>query len=101
MTDDGPTFVTPTVGRVVHYFDREGGKTVGPWAALVTFVHERERDELGEEIGPPVVSLSVFPPAGEMFFAIAPLEGCYDEADVEAHPEWHGGWNWPPRVLSG
>lgn len=99
MSDDGPVFVKPTVGRVVHYFDRQGDKTAGPWAALVTFVHERELDGSGDEIGPPVVSLTVFPPGGSMLFAIAPLEGCYDEGDVEKHPEWRGGWNWPPRVM--
>lgn len=109
---NGPTFVRPTVGRVVHYFsppETASGVRLGPFAATITYVHERDHDrETGEEIGTWVVSLAVYPPAASPTVGAAaavrghshvPLEGFYDEEDVEKHPEWVGGWNWPPRVV--
>jgi len=97
--DDGPTFVRPTIGRVVHYFpddERKKQRTGRVWAAIITGVHEPKD---GEEPARGVVSLHVFPPADGrprvVDIPAVPLAGMYDLEDVLAHPEWVGCWNWP------
>lgn len=109
--------MTPTIGRTVHYFpDDERRRNVGPplpprgpWPAIITFVHERERGREGEEIGPWVVSLTAFPPGTRMphvrgddaLIARAdyvPLAGMYDLEDLIQHPLWRGCWNWLPYL---
>jgi hypothetical protein len=110
----------PRVGQTVLYFPRDELKPplAGPascWAAIVTFVHDREYGPEGEEIGPWVVALHAFPPATEkryntdsgfeaewplaMRFKAVPLSGMYDREDLLQHPEWIGCFNWPPKVV--
>lgn len=101
-----------------------GGPPARLWTATITAVHEAPPGPNGEELTPFVVSLTAFPPpvvdakelaqllpllywidpsrsstAHVVQVARAPLAGMYDLEDLLANPEWHGCWNWPPRVV--
>ena len=78
------TYIEPSVGRIVHYYDEQGD---GPYAALVTAVNGRSCD------------LAVFSPTG-MTFVHGRRPGLLDIVTSEPG---HGAvvaqhWFWPPFV---
>lgn len=73
---------TPTVGRMVHYVNAE---PVAHYAAVITAHDTRQRD-----VAPgPVVSLTIFHPAGLSFAKLVEHDA------TGARP---GSWHWPERV---
>lgn len=78
--------MTPTIGRIVHYYPYRGD---GPWAAIITAVNADDS-----------VNLMAFRKDGGM----RPVIECFDKAAYDAAGENHaskvknGYWDWPPRV---
>jgi hypothetical protein len=66
--------IKPTVGRVVHYFDRKGLRVEQPQAALITYVHN---DRL--------VNLTAMRPSGEIM-ALQSVVLWHGERGIDEEP---------------